>query len=272
MGSLHEGHLRLIDDARRRCGYVVTSIFVNPLQFAPGEDLARYPRDEAGDIARAAGRGSDLVFLPTVAVMYPEPRSVAVVPHALGQRWEGTARPGHFTGVLTVVAKLFNIVGPDIAVFGQKDIQQATLVRAMVHDLDIPVQVIVAPTVRAANGVALSSRNAYLDAGDRTRAAVIKRALDAVGAAYAAGERSGAVLERVGAREVSAESRVQLEYLAVVDPDRLEPAALAVAGSLVIVAARVGGTRLIDNVILGGSTAAGTGDHHGLPQEGDTGR
>src|SRR5919199_4108288 len=159
MGALHEGHLRLVDEARARTGFVVMSIFVNPLQFGPAEDFTRYPRDVEGDSAKAAARGVDLLFAPTVEEMYGGPRAVGVVPIALHERWEGAVRPGHFTGVFTVVAKLFNIVRPDVAVFGQKDVQQATLVRAMVRDLDIPISIVVAPTTREPDGLAMSSRN-----------------------------------------------------------------------------------------------------------------
>jgi pantoate--beta-alanine ligase len=151
MGFLHEGHLRLVDDARRRADLVVMSIFVNPLQFGPTEDLSRYPRDAEGDAAKAEARGVDLLFIPEGPEMYPEPPRVVVTPRALAARWEGAARPGHFEGVLTVVAKLFNIVQPHVALFGQKDIQQATLVRAMVRDLDMPVEIVVSPTVRESN-------------------------------------------------------------------------------------------------------------------------
>jgi pantoate--beta-alanine ligase len=170
MGYLHEGHLRLVDEARRHADLVVMSIFVNPLQFGPAEDLARYPRDLDGDAAKASARGVDLLFAPDGAEIYPEQPRVVVTPRALAARWEGAARPGHFEGVLTVVAKLLNIVQPHVAVFGQKDIQQALLVRAMVEDLDIPVEIVVAPTVREPDGLAMSSRNSYLDAPSRERA------------------------------------------------------------------------------------------------------
>ena len=150
MGFLHEGHLRLVDEARRRSSFVVMSIFVNPLQFGPTEDLARYPRDPGGDAGKATRRGVDLLFTPSADEMYPAQRVVTVVPEGIDRRWEGEIRPGHFAGVLTVVAKLFNVVRPDVAIFGQKDFQQATLVRAMVSDLDFPIELVVAPTVREA--------------------------------------------------------------------------------------------------------------------------
>ena len=169
MGYLHDGHLSLVDEARRRADFVVMSIFVNPLQFGPTEDLARYPRDPDGDARKAASRGVDLLFAPGPDVMYPREPEVRVTPRSLDRRWEGEVRPGHFAGVLTVVAKLFNIVQPDVAVFGQKDVQQATLVRAMVRDLDFPIDVVVAPTTREPDGLAMSSRNSYLDADARRR-------------------------------------------------------------------------------------------------------
>ena len=167
MGALHAGHLSLIERARAQCACVVLSIFVNPLQFAPTEDLTKYPRTERDDLAAAAPRGVTIAFVPGVDVMYPGPRVVSVVPEQLADRWEGAIRPGHFAGVLTVVAKLFNLVQPDVAVFGQKDLQQATLIRALVRDLDIPVTLDVAPIVREHDGLAMSSRNRYLDTDAR---------------------------------------------------------------------------------------------------------
>jgi pantoate--beta-alanine ligase len=251
MGFLHEGHLRLVDDARRRSDFVVMSIFVNPLQFAPTEDLSRYPRDLTGDSAKAERRSVDLLFLPDTATMYPDGASTMVVPEGLDRRWEGEIRPGHFAGVLTVVAKLFNIVQPDVAVFGQKDIQQATIVRAMVRDLDFPLEVIVAPTTRDPDGVALSSRNSYLSAEQRVHAQVLWRALRAVTSAFDGGRRSARELEQVGRAVLAAEPAARVDYLALVSPTSLEPVAEATPGTVAIVAARVGTTRLIDNVILG---------------------
>ena len=251
MGFLHDGHLALVDEARRRTDAVVMSVFVNPLQFGPTEDFSRYPRDAEGDAAKARDRGVDLLFLPDGSEMYPRERVVEVVPRALATRWEGEVRPGHFAGVLTVVAKLFNIVQPDVAVFGQKDVQQATLVRAMVRDLDFPVEIVVAPTVREQDGLALSSRNSYLSADDRRRALVLSRALRAVERSFADGERDAASLDWLARGVLSEESAVRLDYLAIVDPETLEPAARARDGTVVAIAARVGATRLIDNVILG---------------------
>lgn len=251
MGFLHEGHLRLVDDARRRADLVVMSIFVNPLQFGPTEDLARYPRDLDGDAAKAEARGVDALFIPDGNEIYPEPPRVVVTPRALAGRWEGAVRPGHFEGVLTVVAKLFNIVQPHVAVFGQKDIQQATLVRAMVRDLDMPVEIVVAPTVREPDGLAMSSRNDYLDAPARERALALSGALRAVQSAHASGERSATKLEEIARAHLAEQGIDAVDYVAVADPNTLEPLSHAGAGAIVALAARVGRTRLIDNVILG---------------------
>jgi pantoate--beta-alanine ligase len=251
MGFLHEGHLRLVDVGRRHADSVVLSIFVNPLQFGPSEDFDRYPRDEAGDLAKAAARGVDLAFVPSVDEMYRGDRRVGVEPRALHARWEGAVRPGHFAGVLTVVAKLFHIVAPDVAVFGQKDIQQATLIRAMVRDLDFPIEIVVAPTVREPDGLAMSSRNSYLRGADRQRALALSRALGAIEGAYGGGERDAARLRAAGTAVLDATDGVRPDYLALVDPETLEPVTVAAAGTVVMVAASVGPTRLIDNVILG---------------------
>ena len=251
MGALHEGHLALIDRARERAHLVVMSLFVNPLQFGPNEDFARYPREREGDARLAESRGVDILFAPQPDELYRAGRSITVVPAALASRWDGASRPEHFTGVLTVVAKLFNIVQPDVALFGQKDIQQATLIRAMVRDLDFPIRIVVAPTVREKDGVAFSSRNAYLSVADRRRARVLSRAIFAMRDAFDAGETSSAALESLGKTVVGAEQPVKLEYLAVMDAETLEPAPIATAGSVVAIAARVGTTRLLDNIILG---------------------
>lgn len=256
MGALHEGHLSLVDRARERAHCVVLSLFVNPLQFGPNEDFARYPRDMEGDARRAEERGVDVLFAPQPAELYPGARAVSVVPTSLASRWDGASRPGHFTGVLTVVAKLFNIVQPDVAVFGQKDIQQATLIRSMVRDLDFPIRIVIAPTVREPDGVALSSRNAYLRPTDRKRARLLSRALFATRDAFDAGETSTAALEAIGRGIVGADEKVRVEYLAVMDPDTLEPAPVAATGSIVAIAAHVGTTRLIDNIILGAPTSS----------------
>jgi len=251
MGYLHEGHLTLIDRAREVADRVAVSIFVNPLQFGPTEDLDRYPRDLERDLRLAEERGADLVFTPTAAEMYPggEPL-VSVVPDPrLADRLCGLARPGHFRGVLTVVAKLFGIFSPDVAVFGQKDFQQAVLIRRMAADLDLPVEVDVAPVVREPDGLAMSSRNVYLSPGERERARSLSRALNESRALFAAGERDGSRL-RTAMRNALAVPGVVVEYAEVSDPRTLAPVDKAFPGAVCAVAARVGSTRLIDNVIL----------------------
>jgi pantoate--beta-alanine ligase len=251
MGYLHEGHLRLVDEARRRADAVVMSLFVNPLQFGPTEDLARYPRDLPRDRRLAEARGVDALFVPTEAVMYPAGSEIRVVPGPTAERWEGAARPGHFAGVLTVVAKLFHLAGPDVACFGRKDIQQATLVRQMVRDLDWPVEIVVVPTVREPDGLALSSRNAYLDAEDRRRAVTLSEALRKAHERFRSGERHAAAIERIVRDTVATEPAVKLEYVAVAEPRSLTPVDTVDAETVVALAARLGQTRLIDNIILG---------------------
>lgn len=251
MGFLHDGHLALVDAAKRLSDVVVMSIFVNPLQFGPTEDLSRYPRDLARDRALAEGRGVDLLFVPTVEEMYPPGRELRVAAGPTGDRWEGAHRPGHFDGVLTVVAKFFNQVQPDVALFGQKDIQQVTLVRQLIREFDIPVTLRVEPTVREADGLARSSRNVYLSAEDRAAALSLSRALFAARERWMHGERDGARLREAAEAVVRATPGVTLDYIAVADPKDLAPVAEAPAGTVVAVAARVGSTRLIDNLILG---------------------
>ena len=250
MGFLHEGHLALVDAARRLADAVVMSIFVNPLQFAPTEDLDRYPRDLPRDRALAEGSGVDFLFVPDVATMYPPGSDTRVVPGEAASRWEGTARPEHFGGVLTVVAKLFHLVEPDVACFGQKDIQQATVVRAMVRDLDWRVAVEVVPTVREPDGLALSSRNVYLGSEDRAQALGLSDALRTVERAFRGGERSAEALEQAARERLRLYPGVRPDYIAVVEPHRLAPVGTAEPGTIVALAARVGPTRLIDNVIL----------------------
>jgi pantoate--beta-alanine ligase len=250
MGYLHEGHLALVDEARRRADAVVLSIFVNPLQFGPGEDLARYPRDLARDRQLASRRGVDLIFVPDTGAMYPPGSQVRVTAGSMAERWEGAARPGHFTGVLTVVAKLFHLVEPDVACFGRKDIQQLTLVRRMVRDLDWPVEIAMVGTVREAGGLALSSRNALLDPPQRRQSLVLSRALQAANVAWRRGETRPAALEALIQEELDREPEVRPEYIAIVDPEELSPVAVADADTIIALAARVGGTRLIDNIVL----------------------
>ena len=275
MGALHAGHLALVERARARAAFVVMSIFVNPLQFGPTEDFSRYPRDPERDATLAGKAGTDLLFMPTTEEMYGQRAAVAVVPRTASEMWEGQVRPGHFEGVLTVVAKLFNIVQPDIAVFGQKDIQQATLIAAMVRSLDFPVELVIAPTVREHDGLALSSRNAYLSPADRQHALGLSRALRATESAWRGGETDARTLEAVGQAVLAEASGLTPDYFAVVEPGALAPAARAETGSIVITAARVGRTRLIDNLILGQSTGDGTptiGEPSVVEQAGATGR
>ncbi|GAB3574532.1 pantoate--beta-alanine ligase [Leifsonia lichenia] len=248
MGALHDGHLQLVSHARDLGGIVVVSIFVNPLQFGPGEDLDRYPRTLDADVSRLTGL-ADVVFAPTPAEMYPNgPTETRVSAGAVGSLYEGASRPGHFDGMLTVVAKLFNIVAPDVAVFGQKDAQQVHLVGRMVDELNIPTSIAVVDTVREQDGLALSSRNAYLDPAGRAAAVVLSQALAAASRA-ASGTPGGVDAVLAAARErIDSEPAVKLDYLVVVDPDSF----LAVAEdhhgpAVVLVAARVGTTRLIDN-------------------------
>jgi pantoate--beta-alanine ligase len=251
MGFLHQGHLRLVDEARRHADRVIMSIFVNPLQFGPAEDLDRYPRDLPRDRALAQARGTDALFVPTEAVMYPPGSEIRVVPGETADRWEGAARPGHFEGVLTVVAKLFHLVEPDVACFGRKDIQQATLVRQMVRDLDWRLEIVVVPTVREPDGLALSSRNAYLDAGQRKRAVVLSAALRAAHDAFRSGERNAVALLGTVRRVLATEPTAEVEYVAIVEPAMLAPVETVDADTVIALAVRLGRTRLIDNIILG---------------------
>ena len=250
MGYLHEGHLTLIDEARRTTDAVILTIFVNPLQFGPKEDLARYPRDLPRDRALAESRRTAALFVPTVETMYPPGSEVRVIPGATADRWEGAARPGHFTGVLTIVAKLFHLVEPDIACFGQKDIQQLTLVKKMVRDLDWPLEIVTVPTVREADGLALSSRNAYLNTEDRKRAVILSRALHAAHQAFCEGERQADRLQERMQQRLQSEPGVNVEYIAIVEPEGMTPVTAVQGSTIVAIAARVGGTRLIDNISL----------------------
>lgn len=250
MGALHEGHLALVDRAREAADVVVMSIFVNPLQFGPTEDFQRYPRDIVADSALAEERGVDLLFVPEVEEMYPGDRSVTVSAGALGEKWEGEARPGHFDGVLTVVAKLFNIVEPDCAVFGEKDLQQVAVVRAMTRDLTFPIEILAVPTVRDGDGLALSSRNRYLDAGNRVRALSLSAALAEMRQQFEAGERSVDTLNAAGRAVLDRIGGVVCDYLATVDVETFRPVKRAAAGCAAIGAIRVGRTRLIDNLLF----------------------
>jgi len=250
MGYLHEGHLSLVDRARDAADLVVMSIFVNPAQFGPDEDLESYPRDLEHDLGLASGRGVDIVFAPSAPDMYPTEQTIWVEPGPVGERFCGTRRPGHFRGVLTVVLKLFEIVRPHVAVFGRKDYQQAFLIRRMVEELAVPVEVDVAPVVREPDGLAMSSRNAYLDPADRDRALSLARAIAAVRDAFATGETSAASLVARGL-EVLEAGGAKTDYLEIVRAADLEPVERASDDSVCLVAARVGSTRLIDNGFLG---------------------
>lgn len=252
MGYLHEGHLSLVDRGREVADAVAASIFVNPLQFGPGEDLASYPRDEARDLELLAGRGACLVFAPEPAEVYPggDPL-VTVAPGPLECRLCGAFRPGHFRGVLTVVAKLFGLFRPDVAVFGRKDFQQALLVRRMVADLELGVRVEAVPVVREPDGLAMSSRNRYLTPEERAQAVALWEGLSAAARRFDGGETRAARLLAEVERAVAARPLLSLQYAEAVDPDSLEPHAAARPGTVLAVAAHCGTTRLIDNVALG---------------------
>jgi pantoate--beta-alanine ligase len=250
MGYLHEGHRSLMRAARARTDFVVVTIFVNPLQFGAGEDLDRYPRDLAGDLAQCEAEGVDCVFSPTTDEMYPRPPLTTVHVSRLTEEMCGRARPTHFDGVTTVVTKLFSIVGPCAAFFGRKDAQQLAVVTRMALDLDLPVEVVGCPLVREPDGVALSSRNAYLAADERAAAPVLFRALRAAADAVAAGERDAGAVRAVVERTVAREPRVALEYVEVRDAHELTPLETLEGDVLVALAARLGSTRLIDNVAL----------------------
>jgi pantoate--beta-alanine ligase len=240
-----------VDEARRRADAVVMSIFVNPLQFGPTEDLARYPRDLPRDRRLAEERGVDALFLPSEAVMYPPGSEIRVVPGKSAERWEGAARPGHFAGVLTVVAKLFHLVEPEVACFGRKDVQQVVLVRQMVRDLDWPIELAIVPTVREPDGLAMSSRNAYLDPERRARAVALSGALREAHLAWRGGERSAKAIEARMRRFLEAVAELQVEYIAVAEPEALAPVLEVQPTTIVALAARIGSTRLIDNIVLG---------------------
>ncbi len=251
MGYLHEGHLSLIDEARTRADTVVISVFVNPLQFGPQEDLARYPRDLERDAQLVAARGGDILFAPSVEEMYPHGNAAVVITApGLADRLCGAFRPGHFQGVLTVVAKLFHLVTPDIAVFGRKDFQQYVLIRRMAADLDFPVEVLAAPIVRDVDGLALSSRNVYLSAAEREDALLLSRSLRAADAEFRAGFTEAARLIAKARATLAAGRTVSLQYVELVDTSSLDAVSQARAGDVLAVAAIVGSTRLIDNIAL----------------------
>lgn len=250
MGALHEGHMSLVRTARTECGYVVVSVFVNPTQFGPSEDLARYPRPFEKDVALCAAEGTDLIFQPQPQTMYPSGFRTYVEVHGFQDVLCGASRPGHFRGVATVVLKLFHIVQPDIAYFGQKDAQQARLLEQMVRDLDVPVTLKVCPIVREADGLAMSSRNRYLSPDERKNATVLHRALEATRRRVESGERQSAPLVTLIADMVARTPGAKLDYASVVDLETLEPLNILKGRVLVALAVFFGSTRLIDNVIL----------------------
>ena len=242
MGALHAGHMSLVDRARRENDMVVVSIFVNPIQFGAGEDLGRYPSSPERDLSLLRAAGVDAIFKPSVADMYPRGSSTRVVVHGVSEKLEGEARPGHFEGVATVVVKLLTATYADRAYFGQKDAQQVAVVHRLAADLDLGVEIRVCPTVREADGLALSSRNAYLDPAERRAATCLSRALSLASEAFGRGERDPARLRAILREPIEGEPLAALDYADVVDP-----ATISTPGSLAVLAVRIGKTRLIDN-------------------------
>ncbi|WP_213807163.1 pantoate--beta-alanine ligase [Granulicella sp. dw_53] len=250
MGALHEGHLSLIRAARKSPDRVAASIFVNPLQFGPNEDLSKYPRTFEEDCAMLEREGVDLLFTPTVEEMYPAGTQTWVDVPEIGGRLDGASRPGHFRGVATVVTKLFHIVQPDRAFFGQKDAAQVAILQAMVRDLNFDLEIVVCPTIRDEDGLALSSRNRYLTAEERKRALVLSRSLRKVERAVAEGQHAASPLYDLLLQELQTADGIRLDYAEIVDPQTLEPLNDVICGALVAVAAWVGTTRLIDNILI----------------------
>jgi pantoate--beta-alanine ligase len=250
MGALHEGHLSLVRAAREKCDVVAVSIFVNPLQFGPSEDLAKYPRTFERDCELLEKEAVDILFVPTPEEMYPAGAVTYVTVEGLSEKLCGKSRPGHFRGVTTVVAKLFHIVEPDMAFFGQKDAAQSTIIRRMVRDLNLPVEIAVCPIVREPDGLAMSSRNAYLSPQERKSALFLHRALSQVRHRFDQGERNAANLIEAGRQLLAREPAVRLDYFQIVDPTTLDPMSQATSTALVAIAAFIGNTRLIDNIQL----------------------
>ncbi len=250
MGALHEGHLSLVAAANADCQFTAVTIFVNPTQFAPHEDLTKYPRQLEADLELLARHAVDFVFVPTPESMYPEGFSTYVQPPAVGSLWEGASRPEHFRGVTTVVLKLFNILPTDTAIFGQKDFQQAAVIEHMVRDLNVPVEIQVAPIVRDADGLALSSRNVYLSAEERRRALGLSRALRKVKELVDAGERDAAALNQAMSQTLADYGIDRIDYAVVVDRHTLEPLTTLERSAVALIAAHAGSTRLIDNQLL----------------------
>jgi pantoate--beta-alanine ligase len=250
MGALHEGHLSLVREALRRCSPVVVSLFVNPKQFGPAEDFQKYPRTLEADLEALERLGVDYLFAPSPEEMYPRGFRTAVIVEGLGDRLEGRSRPGHFRGVATVVLKLFGIVQPRFAFFGRKDAQQVLIIRRMASDLNLDAEVVTCPIVREPGGLALSSRNAYLDAGERQSATALYRSLDAARQAIESGDRDPMRILAGLRKVIDVEAPVALDYAEIVDAETLEPATTLRRPSYILVAARVGGTRLIDNALI----------------------
>ena len=250
MGALHEGHLSLVRAAKAKSDVVAVSIFVNPLQFGPTEDLAKYPRSFERDRALLEKEAVDIVFAPQPEEMYPKGAVTYVTVEGLSEKLCGRSRPGHFRGVATVVAKLFHILEPDLAFFGQKDAAQATIIRRMVRDLNLPIEIVVCPIIREPDGLAMSSRNVYLRPEERKAAPVLNRSLTETKNRFDQGERNARKLIAAGKRVMAQESRVRLDYFEIVDPDTLDPVLEVTRSALVAIAALVGNTRLIDNILL----------------------
>jgi len=250
MGALHAGHLSLVRAARAQCDVVATSIFVNPLQFGPKEDLARYPRSFERDCRQLVSEGVELLFAPTVEEMYPPGTSTVVHVEGLSEKLDGKSRPGHFRGVATVVAKLFEIVHPHYAFFGQKDAAQVAVLRKMVRDLDMDVQIVVCPTIREADGLAMSSRNVCLSPEQRQQALCLWRALSHVQSLAAAGEHDPGKPIAAARQVIAAEAAARIDYAEIVDPDTLDPVSDLKRDTLVAVACFIGKVRLIDNILL----------------------
>ena len=250
MGALHSGHLSLVAAARTECDAVVASIFVNPTQFGPGEDYEAYPRDFDGDCLKLESAGVHALFAPSLEEMFPPGNCTFVDTGELGTRLDGASRPGHFRGVATIVARLFHIVAPDRAYFGQKDAAQAAVLRHMMRDLNFPVQLIVCPIVREPDGLALSSRNCYLSPSERQRALILSRALAATGQLVQQGESRSEILRAAMLETFATEPQVRVDYAAVVDPDTLLPIDEITHGALIAVAAWIGSARLIDNLVI----------------------
>jgi pantoate--beta-alanine ligase len=257
MGALHEGHLSLLRAAAQQCSPVAVSIFVNPKQFGPGEDFQKYPRTLQADRARLEGLGVDYVFAPPPAEMYPDGFRTSVVVEGLSERLEGRSRPGHFSGVATVVAKLFEIVQPHFAYFGRKDAQQARIIKQMARDLNFDAEIVVCPIVREADGLALSSRNAYLSPEERRAATVLSRALDVARSKIIAGERDALHLSAMMRQIIAAETLASLDYAEIVDADTFEVVTRLRRSCLALLAVFVGSTRLIDNLLIEEAASGG---------------